>query len=195
MIVFKATDDSLSIKRNEVEAIVRKLSVSYSHIRRSFRKREQEINTTLDSGDITAAIQLLAEVYRLPKRFVKRVGYSATIRSPATLHSQLDLVCNRVIECTVYFQDSKAELLRMPRYHFLHMTAHELAHARMQLDAHPLHISEFATDVLALLATGDSKGYIDTMVNDYIQYGYIRRDLLNETFHYLSMYADRIYLK
>lgn len=192
--IFGVVNDSESVKKNEVETIVRKLSVSYSHIRRSFRKKEKDINLALDNSNVTAAIQILAQVYRLPSGFVKRVGYSAKIKSPAALNSQFDFVRNRVIECTVYFQDSKAGLLRIPRYRFLHMTAHELAHARMQRDIHPLHTSEFATDVLALLATGDSKGYTDAMVNDYIQYGYIRRELLDELFRCLNMYADRIYL-
>ncbi|MEX0917526.1 MAG: hypothetical protein WDZ93_00025 [Candidatus Paceibacterota bacterium] len=195
MLIFSAINDRDSIQKSGVEAIVRKLCVSYSHIRRSFQKNEESINSALDKGDVTRAVQLLAQTYRLPGKFVRRVGYSAKINSPAALQSQLSITHGQVLECDIFFQDSKAGLLNIPRYRLLHMTAHELSHARMQKDAHPLHVSEFATDVLALLVTGYSKGYVDTMVSDYIHYGYIRSELLNELFRCLGLYADRVYIR
>jgi len=195
MVVNGAINDSNNIQKKDVELIVRKLCVSYSQIRRSFRKSEAQINHVLDKGDPTTAIQLLADTYHLPDGFVQRVGYSAKINSLAALQSEFDFVRNRVIKCTVYFQDSRTGVLTMPRYRFIHMVAHELSHARMQKDMHSLRTSEFATDVLAILATGDSKGYTTSMLDDHIEYGYIRRDLLNELFRCLGLYAERIYLR
>lgn len=194
MAIEGAVDDTDTIRKSDVEKIVRRLCVSYSHIRRSFRKSEGLISDTLAKGDLTTAIQLLAESYQLPNGFVERVGYSAKITAPAALQSQFNSFSGKVIKCTVYFQDSRTRLLSMPRYRFLHMTAHELAHARMQKDCHPLRTSEFATDILALLVTGDSKGYTSNMLDDYVQYGYIRRELLEEVFRCLGLYADSIYM-
>jgi len=77
----------------------------------------------------------------------------------------------------------------------LHIIAHELAHARMAIDAHKLRHSEFATDVLALLVTGTSKGYNEFMTSTFVQHGYIRRELLGEIYHCLSKYSDTIYMK
>jgi hypothetical protein len=194
MAIEGAVNDTYEIHKSDVEMIVRRICVSYSHIRRSFRKSERLISDTLANGDVTTAIQLLSENYLLPNGFVERVGYSAKITAPAALHSQFNSSSGRVIKCTVYFQDSRTALLSMPRYRFLHITAHELAHARMQKDNHPLRTSEFATDILALLVTGDSKGYTSNMLDDYVQYGYIRRELLEEVFRCLGLYADSVYL-
>ena len=195
VVAFGAFDDSGSIKKEEVETIVRELSVSYSHIRRSFQESIHRIDAYLDAGDVTSAIQLFARTYSLPRGYVKRVGYSAKIDSPAALIFQFDLLKHRVVKCTVYFQDSKTDLLKLPRYRFLHMVAHELAHARMALDLHSLRLSEFATDVLAVLTTGNSREYTKTMFADHIQYGYIRADILDELFRCLNLYAERIYIK
>lgn len=195
MAIKGASNDIDTIRKNDVEKIVRKLCVSYSHIRQSFIRSERFISDTLEKGDLTGAIQLLSEIYQLPNGFVQRVGYSAKIDCRATLQSEFDSHSGKTIRCTVYFQDSRTGLLDMPRYRFLHMTAHELAHAKMRKDTHPLRTSEFATDILALLVTGDSKGYAASMLDDEIQFGYIRRDLLEEVFRCMNLYAERIYLR
>jgi hypothetical protein len=177
-----------------VELIVRELSVSYSQVRRSFIKQKQDIDNALDNGDLTESVRLLGKVYNLPNGFVQRVGYSAKIKSPAILQSDFDAVGQRFLRCTVYFRDSRAELLNIPRYRLLHMAAHELAHARMQKDMHPLRTSEFATDVLAVLVMGSSNGYLTHMIDERMRLGYIRHDLLDEVFRCLGQYAESMYL-
>ncbi len=194
MIASGAVDDSATIRSGDVEAVVRKLCVSYHFARRSFNKYERKINTLIDSGDVTGAIQLMTNVYRLPSGFVRRVGYSAKIPAPAALNTKTALFTDDAITSTVYFRSSKADLQKMSRYLFLHMVGHELAHARMNRDKHVLSQSEFATDVLAVLVTGNSRGYTEAMVSDTVRFGYIRRELLPEVFRCLGLYADRIYL-
>lgn len=195
MLIYGAVDDSDTMKKGDVEAVVRKLCVSYHLLRRSFKSKELKINDLVNKGEVTEAIQLMANVFKLPQGFVKRVGYSAKIFSPAALHSNFELFTTRLIDCTVYFRSSKAEMQRMCRYLMLHMVAHELAHARMRKDVHSFRTSEFATDVLAVLVIGSSKSYTEAMVNDYVQHGYIRRELLPEVFRCLNLYADNIYLR
>lgn len=195
MAIVGAVNDTDTIKKSDIEGIVRRLCVAYAHLRRSFRKNEVHISNIIKNGDLTGAIQLLAEIYQLPNGFIERVGYSAKIDSPAALQSEIDIFRGKVVKCTVYFQDSRTTLLSIPRYRFLHMTAHELAHARMQKDGHRFKTSEFATDILALVVMGDSKGYTSSMLDDHVRYGYIRRDLLEEVFRCLGLYAERIYLR
>jgi len=192
---FGAVDDSDSVTSDQVERIVRTLCVSYSHVRRSFVRNHGAVNVALKEGDVNEAVLLLARCYRLPGGFLKRIGYSAKMSAPAALQTRVDFFTKRPLSSTLYFQQSKEELCRMPHYMILHIIAHELAHARMAIDAHKLRHSEFATDVLALLVTGTSKGYNEFMTSTFVQHGYIRRELLGEIYHCLSKYSDTIYMK
>ncbi len=195
MVLKFAVNDMSIIRVEDVEKIVRNLCVTYHWIRRSFKNNEAKINHLCDNGSISAAIQLMTKVFGLPDGFVRRVGYSANINSPAMLSTEIDMLTNRPIACTVLLQSSKTDLQKMCRYLVLHMLAHELAHARMRLDRYYMQKSEFATDVLAVLVTGSSKGYSEAMIDEAVQWGYIRRELLPEVFRCLALYAERIYLR
>lgn len=189
------TDDRDIVKLTEVEEIVRILCVSYSHIRRSFIQNENEINTLLKDGDVNKVIGILIRVYGLPKGFIKRIGYSAKIDAAAALQLKVEIFTGKPLGGTVYFKYSQSDLCKISPYLVLHMMAHELAHARMAIDCHKLQYSEFATDILALLATGNSKGYDKHMTSPFVQYGYIRTDLLDELYRHLARYLEIIYLK
>ena len=190
-------NDTFTIKHDSVESYVRLLCVSYSDIRRSYLRNAPDINRTLDAGDVTSAIKQMVRVYKLPSGLVRRVGYSARIQYPAAMHIEFTVDLSCITSCTLLFRESQKSLLSLSRYELLHIVGHELAHARMYHDKHQFHQSEFATDILALLVTGDSRGYRKNMVRDFIhmQSGYLRQDLLPELFRCLDMYAERIYLK
>jgi len=193
-----AVNDSETIQKNEVDAIVRKLCVSYSGIRRMFSLRESAINLALDEQKVTEAIRYMVKVYGLSTEFVKRVGYSASIPSPAALQMEFLGINPKPVRGTMFFQQARISLCDMPRYRLLHIIAHELAHARMYYDMHELSKSEFATDVLALLATGNAREYSENMhaeTSYYVeQHGYIRHELHEEVFRCLAKYAPAIYL-
>ncbi len=193
--MFGAVNDSASIEHKDVEAIVRKLCVSYADVRRSFLQRSSKITKAIETNDVTEAVRLMVKVYRLPPKFLRRVGYSAKMQPPAALHTQFDPIRQQPLSGVMYFQASKQSLGKEPTYRLVHIIAHELAHARMQFDRHSLKRSEFATDVLAVLVSGDSAGYQNAMVRSDVQYGYIRRDLLQEVFRCLNRYSAAVYLK
>ncbi|MEY3784031.1 MAG: hypothetical protein RLZZ230_353 [Candidatus Parcubacteria bacterium] len=195
MKIFKPVDDGNSIERNQVEEIVRALCVSYSQIRCSFFQNQPAINVALASGDITKVVQIMAECYKIPKGFLKQIGYSAKISSVAQIIFKVDVLACRTLGCTMYFQKTKVELCKGSDYLLFHMIAHELAHARLRLDSHALCNSEFATDVLAVLVIGNRKGHCSVIINQYEQYGYIRKELVTELFRCLEKYSGVIYLK
>lgn len=192
---FGAIDDSESVTHDQVEGIVRALCVSYSHVRRSFFKKHTVILSALNDGDVTEVVLLVAECYDLPKGYLKRIGYSAKMPDPAMMETERELFTGKHLGGTLYFQQSKVDLCKMPRYRLLHIIAHELTHARMAIDAHKLKRSEFAVDVTALLVAGNSKGYNESMTSPFVQYGYIRRELLDEIYRCLAKYSPVIYLR
>lgn len=194
MTNYGAVDDSQSITRDQVEGIVRTLCVSYAHVRRSFIANHTVIERALDDGDTTQVVQLVADVFKLPKKYLKRIGYSANMPHPAMMETEEELFTGRPVSGTLYFQQSKVDLLKMPSYRLLHIIAHELTHARMTIDKHKLRRSEFAVDVTALLVSGNSKEYGTSMLSPFVQYGYIRRELLDEIYRCLSKYSPVIYL-
>ncbi len=193
-----AVDDSKTIQRDEVDAIVRKLCVSYSSIRRSFFLSETTINLALDEKKVTKAVDCMAKVYGFNTEFVKRVGYSASIQSFAAFHLKYIGMNPVPVQGTILFQQSRISLCGMPRYSLLHIIAHELAHGRMYCDLHELSTSEFATDVLALLVAGNARGFSKNMYIanpcHFARYGYIRPELHEEVFRCLAKYAPVIYL-
>jgi len=199
--VMSARDDTFEIKKPEVETIVRKLSVTYNRFRFSFLKMEKAVDAALDAGDVTLAINVIIKVYQLPKDLIPKVGYSAKISSIAMLVTETDVIWNLAsgsfnskVRCKLLLRASKCELLGEPRYRLKHIIGHELSHARMAIDGYVYRDSEFVTDVLALLVTGNYKGYADHLVTATGQYGYIRSDIRGEVFRCLALYSERIYL-
>jgi hypothetical protein len=193
--MFKVVNDSATVLRKDVGTIVRELCVSYSDLRRSFSSSRHEIEAAIDAGEVTEAVKLMVKVYRLPPRFLQRIGYSAKINGEAALHTMIDPIQFKPVRGVMYFRFSRAKLSTEPSYRLMHMIAHELTHARMRFDMHPHMLSEFATDVVALLVTGDSAGYQKAMICSTGQYGYIRPDLHHEVFRCLNDYSDAVYLK
>jgi len=194
-----AVNDKNSIVECDVDKIVRHLCVSYAQIRIEFARNIRLINLALDQNDVTTVIKIMRRVFDLPSGFVKKVGYSAKIEAIAMLRIEYHPVSGLPLQSTMYFQKSCVELCKMPRYRLLHVIGHELSHARMHIDNHKYRPSEFATDVLSLIATGSSVDYVKHMreqTADYIlEYGYIRTDLFDALFCSLDKYASVAYLK
>lgn len=199
MTYSKVEKDTYTITFDEVESIVRQISVSYAHIRRSYLQHVSEIDNLLDAGKINQTVLCLRHVYGLPTGFIKSILYKQKLNGLAQIQFFGDPLTRHYHYAHIEFKDNKADLLQQPRYRLIHMIAHELAHARLKIDRHPLERSEFATDILALVATGYKSGYDKAMLvrdgNLSGQYGYIRRELLYEVYRCLNMYADRFYMK
>ena len=195
MFDYSVVDDSDFVSYEQVEGIVRSLCVSYAHVRRSFLQNQNTITAALKAGEVKEAVLLLSAGYRLPRSILKGIGYSKKMSAIASLNMEVETFSGRLLRSTMYFQQSKVDLCEMPQYRLLHIIAHELAHARMHIDRHKLQRSEFATDVLALLVTGNSKGYDEAMIEPFARYGYIRSELLDEVYRCLAKHADVIYMK
>jgi hypothetical protein len=202
MVVQSCKNDRETTKKSEVELIVRDICISYSQFRPAFSSQLSLVEKKLASGDVTDVVQLLTKVFRLPPDFIKRVGYSANIVSPAMLRMDFYSPDKPPYQAELYFSSNRASLAKGHFYLTLHMIAHEFAHARMYLDQHALRYSEFATDVLALLVVGSAHDYSSTMLNHRIEgraivtdiYGYIRSDIQPEVYRCLSRFAETIYL-
>lgn len=193
----RTINDSQTIRACEVEEIVRKLCVSYAHLRRVFFSHYSCINQQLNEGDVTGAVKTLIDVYKLPQGFTRRVGFRVRgLPNEALAVMRMDLKFPEMVPvcADLLFRYPKEEVLAMPRYRLIHIIAHELTHARMFLDQHALAHSEFATDVVALMVTGDAKGHCENMSHFLGYYGYIRSDLYDEVFRCLGSYAERMYL-
>lgn len=190
------------IHTKQVAGIVRDLCVSYSLLRRSFLQRLTEIDHKLEGGDITGLIREMIHIYNLPHRFIKQVGYNAKISAPAMLQMEFVGSNQRPQSSTLYFRSAQKALTTEKRYLLLHMIAHELAHARLHLDVHTHRLSEFTTDVLALLVTGDADSFSATMQAVRVsghslrieEHGYIRPELQPEVYRCLQRYVDTVYL-
>ncbi len=189
-------DDKFIIKRADVETIVREVCVSYAHLRRSFLTAYSYLNKQLDDGDLASAVCSLMETFALPSNFCTRVRYNAKGLSPAAVAAmEMDFTRNNhPLSGTLLFVESKTAVIQTPRYRLIHVIAHELAHARMFLDKHPRRTSEFGTDVLALMVTGDAKGLPEHMQTLTGFYGYIRPDLNQAVFRALRQHSEKIYL-
>lgn len=194
--------DRDTIKSTEVEAIVRALCISYSLQRRSFQAKFSQIENTLVNGEVTKVIKVMSQVFRLPEQFIKRVGYAASIQNPSMIRMESFGVNRPPYQAELYFSSSRPELAKNNQYLTLHMIAHELSHARLYLDRHPLRFSEFATDVLALLVVGEARGFSSSMSirtfgpNGFEaeEIGYIREDIQPEVFRCLGRFSETIYL-
>ncbi len=197
-----SSNDRDTIRENQVEGIVRDICVSYSLLRRSFLKRFAYIDAKLSQGDISAVVTEMISIYKVPKGFIKRIGYAAKIDSPAMLQMVRLNYAERPQSAELFFQASKEGLTRENHYLVLHMIAHELAHARLYLDGHRHRHSEFATDVLGLMVVGDSVNHSAIMttvqIDGYVaytsEYGYIRQELRQEVYRCLKKYTDTVYL-
>jgi len=192
-----AIDDRNTITEKQAMVMTLDICVSYAWIRKVFMCKQTEINELIDSGDLTGAIKLIIGLYRLPNQFIKRVGYSAKslpITATAAMQLETPVGSTRPIAGTLLFTASKPDVTSIPRYRLLHVITHELAHARMNLDDHKLRHSEFATDVLALLVSGNAQDFSDQMNDVFMEYGYIRPDLYRTVFATLHRHAENIYL-
>ena len=194
---FYAINDREMVTEKQAKIMTRKICVSYAQVRRSFMRKQTEINKLIDQSDVTGAIKLTIDAYQLPKQFSKRVGYSAkSLPTTAVAAMQLKtrIGTTRPIAGTLLFARSKSDVIAMPRYRLIHVIAHELAHARLNLDDHELMRSEFAVDVLALLVSGNAHEFSDNMKDSVSEYGYIRPDLHCTVFATLHRHAENIYL-
>ncbi len=191
-------NDAHTMKPSQVDDLVREIAIPYSALRATFTRKYAEITDDLDHDDVVACIDRLITIFQLPKGFCQRVGFSAkqlVDGAAAGMLIRSSYLTGKPLEGTLVFRDSKTTLLReTPRYRLIHMIAHELAHVRLQLDAHPWEQSEFATDVLALLATGNAEGFMRHMYVPAGQYGYIRKELVPLVLKAMHRYADILYV-
>jgi hypothetical protein len=199
----RSTNDRDSLQRSEVEVIVRHLSVSYSLLRRAFQQRYTTIIGLLESGDVTAVVGEMVQVFGLPKGFVTRVGYAAKIASPAEVQLAFKGFTDTLVSAEIYFKHTKAELASLSEHSVpLVMIAHEVAHIRLYLDRHPLRFSEFATDTLAHLVTSDITSiaqpklirWLDHGLTTTDSIGYVRLELRPELARHIERYGSTIYL-
>ena len=194
----RCNDDKLSIQESDVEKIVRKICVSYAHLRRSFLSSYAQVNKELDQGNVTAAVEILIRVFKFPVGFCKRIGFNTKgLPETAVASMLLQSVGNksRPFSGTLLFVQDKQTVIKVPRYRLIHIIAHEFSHARLFLDLHELCESEFATDTLALLVTGDADGFAKNMQSLEGVYGYIRPDLYPALFRAMKKYSEVVYLR
>ena len=192
-----AIDDTYTVTETEVAGIVRTLCISYSSIRRSFLAKYSEIHNSLEKGDTTETARLMGSVFNLPSNFLKKVGYSATIEEVASVQLSFkgpEGLNGTPFECILLFRNSKSSLCKKSQPFILHAIAHELSHARLILDRHTLRHSEFATDVLAVIATGTPERYFGSVVKPGHRCGYIRPELYKVLFVNLLKHVSTIYL-
>ncbi len=199
-IEIDSINDAHSVTSSDASRVVRDLCISYTSIRRTFLVTYNDIHEAFEDGNITRIAKLMESVFGLPSGFVKKVGFSATISGGKFDTALAGMLFshrhpdNLPLDGTLLFKDSKEVVCRYSEALVLHTIAHEYSHARLRLDGHLLRNSEFATDILAIIATGTTERYLENIHKSGTTVGYIREALFEVVFTALAKHADTIYL-
>jgi len=197
---YGAIDDAHVIKESEVPRIVRSLCIPYTGIRRSFFAKYVELSELFNEGKMVEFVKLFATIFELPQGFIKKIGYSTTIKNRqfngafAGILQAFNRTDGELVAGILLFRDSKEAICKCPEQLILHTVAHELSHVRLALDKHTLVRSEFAADVLAVIVTGSPERYLECIAKPGCRYGYIRPELYKVFFTSFVRQVDTIYL-